>query len=283
MTNQVSEASLQTVIEGQPGRNQWVQTFRERRRTILGAAGMAFFLSVWEVAGTSGILDPMFTSAPSLVAKAFMKQLASGAIWKDLGISFVEYLIGGGLASVVGILMGLLMGWYRPVYAMFNPFVSGLYATPRISLISLIIIWFGIGLWSKVAVVFLGSVFPILINVIAGVQTADYHLLQMARSFGGNKNGKVFLTIVVPSSVPYILAGLRIGWGHGLVGVVVAEMYASTAGVGHMIFNAGATFQTDVVFVGVAITAATGIAVMQMIGALERKVERWKPQAPSRN
>ncbi|MFC1816407.1 ABC transporter permease, partial [Thermodesulfobacteriota bacterium] len=156
-----------------------------------------------------------------------------------------------------------------------DPFITLLYATPRISLIPLIIIWLGIGLWSKVAVVFLGAIFPIIINTTGGFRTLDESLLKAARSFGAD-NWIIFRTIGLPGSVPFIISGLRLGLGRGLVGIVVAEMFASQAGIGYLIMLAGSSFQTDTVFVGVGIIAGSALLLDSALRMLERRFESWR-------
>ena len=140
-----------------------------------------------------------------------------------------EFFSGFALAIVVGVPLGILMGWYSRVNAMLEPFVSALYATPRIALLPLVVIWFGIGIASKVAIVFLGAIFPILVNTITGVRTIEADFIKVARSFGASDR-QMFLTVVLPSAVPMLLTGLRLGLGHALVGIVVGEMYGATAG-----------------------------------------------------
>jgi NitT/TauT family transport system permease protein len=153
--------------------------------------------------------------------------------------------------------LGILMGWYGRLNAILDPFVSALYATPRIALLPLIMIWFGIGIESKIAIVFLGAVFPILVNTVTGVRTISADFVKVARSFGASDR-QMFMTVALPSSVPLLLSGLRLGLGHALIGIVVGEMYGAHYGIGHLIAVSGARFQTDAVMVGIIIIAATG-------------------------
>jgi NitT/TauT family transport system permease protein len=139
-----------------------------------------------------------------------------------------------------------------------------------------LIIWFGIGLNSKIAVVFLGAIFAILINTAAGVKSIDPALIKAARSFGAS-DAQLFRTVVVPGSVPFILTGVRLGLGHALTGVVVGELIAAQAGVGRMIAIAGATFQTSQVFVGLVIVATTGVLLTFVISRIEQRFQSWKP------
>ena len=150
-----------------------------------------------------------------------------------------------------------------------------LYSVPRVALLPLIILWLGIGLESKIAVVFLGAIFPIIVNTMSGVRSLDTTLLNCARAYGA-RDRDLLLTIAVPGSVPFIIAGLRLGAGRGLVGVVVGELVAAQAGVGHMMARAAATFQTDKVFVGVLLIALFGLLLSRALSALEARVDAWR-------
>ena len=262
-------------------------------RAILGTVTVGVVLCFWEgltrgwwarllepALGSGAAawrISPIFLSSPTAVALTAIRVFATGDIWSDLGVSGLEFLLGFVLAIAVGIPLGLAAGWYRRFCFAIEPFLSALNATPRVALLPLIIIWVGIGIWSKVLVVFLGAVIPICINSLAGVRTTDAKLLRVARSFKAAE-GRLFRTIILPSAVPFILTGLRLGVGRAMVGVVVGELYAATAGVGFMITVAGASFQTDKVFVGVAIIALAGVLMIEALSRLERRFETWRPK-----
>ncbi len=219
----------------------------------------------------------MFMSAPSLIFKAAFEMFRSGEIYHDLYISGVEFLGGYFLAAAVAIPLGILVGWYKRLSYVLDPFINAMNATPRVALLPLVIIWLGIGILSKVGIIFLGAVFSILINTRDGVKTTPVSLLNAARSFGASE-WVVFKAVVFPSTIPFILTGLRLAVGRALVGVLVGELYAATAGIGFMITVAGATFQTDKVFVGVLIFAISGMIGMELLTKLERRFDRWRPQ-----
>lgn len=252
-----------------------VRGARRREDLVLSVGGVLGFLMLWELLPALGLVNPLFTSSPSRVLAAGT-WLAANGLWTDIAISATEFGIGYSLAVIVGVPLGVLLGWYRRCHAIFEPLVTMLYTTPRVALLPLLILWLGIGLASKIAVVFLGAVFPILMNVIAGMRTIDETLLMCARSFGA-RDRTIFTTLALPSSVPFTLTGLRIGVGRALVGVVVGEMVASTGGVGHMMNVAGSTFQTDRVFVGIAIIASFGYAVTSLLNRLEQHFDGWRP------
>src|SRR6266436_8504221 len=252
-----------------------------QEKKILGAAAVILFLTAWELCGnTLQLINPMFMSAPSFVFKAAFQLFASGEIFNDLYVSGIEFVVGYLLSIVVAIPFGIAIGWYKRFAYVCDPFVNAMNATPRIALLPLVIIWLGIGILSKVGIIFLGAVFPLLINTRDGVKTTPYNLLTAARSFGASE-WMLFRTVVLPSTIPFILTGFRLGLGKAIVGVMVGELYAATAGIGFMITVAGATFQTDKVFVGVFIFALSGMILVELLTRVERRFDKWRPKVGS--
>jgi ABC-type nitrate/sulfonate/bicarbonate transport system permease component len=252
--------------------------YLSQEKKILGAAGVTIFLIVWELVGNVlQLINPMFMSAPSLIAKAAIDLFSSGEIYNDLYISGTELLGGYLLSAVVAIPFGIMVGWYKKMSYIFDPFINAMNATPRVALLPLVIIWLGIGILSKVGIIFLGAVFPILINSRDGVKTTPLNLLNAARSFGASE-WMIFKAVVLPSTIPFILSGLRQGLGRAIVGVMVGELYAATAGIGFMITVAGATFQTDKVFVGVLVFALTGMIGTEILAKIEKRFDKWRPK-----
>ena len=255
--------------------------YLNHEKQILGAAGVITFLTVWELVGnTFQLINPMFMSAPSLVWNAAVQLFSSGEIYNDLYVSGVELFWGYFLSAVVAVPFGISIGWYKKMSYIFDPFVNAMNATPRVALLPLVIIWLGIGILSKVGIIFLGAVFPILINTRDGVKTTPINLLTAARSFGASE-WMIFKTVVLPSTIPFILTGLRLGLGRAIVGVMVGELYAATAGIGFMITVAGATFQTDKVFVGVLVFALAGMLGMELLTRVEARFNKWRPKVGS--
>lgn len=252
--------------------------YLNNEKIILGSSAVFVFLTAWELVGsTFQLINPMFMSAPSLIWKAAVQLFGSGEIWNDLRVSGIEFFWGYLLSVLVGVPFGIATGWYKKMAYIFDPFINAMNATPRVALLPLVIIWLGIGILSKVGIIFLGAVFPILINSRDGVKTTPYNLLTAARSFGATE-WQIFRSVVLPSTLPFILTGLRLGVGRALIGVMVGELYAATAGIGFMITVAGATFQTDKVFVGVLIFALSGMASMELLSRLESRFDKWRPK-----
>jgi ABC-type nitrate/sulfonate/bicarbonate transport system permease component len=270
LDNTVSTATARSETAPSP-----VSSWKKHENWLLGTVAMVAFLCFWQGAVSFGWVNPLFTSSPSRIVTTGYQMFAEGSIYYDMEVSGYEFVVGYGMAILIGVPIGALMGWYGRVNAVLEPFVSALYAMPRIALLPLIMIWFGIGFASKIAIVFLGAIFPILVNTITGMRTLDANFIKVARSFGSNDR-QMFLTVALPSSVPLLLTGLRLGLGHALVGIVVGEMYGATRGLGYIIAVAGARFQTDKVMVGILIIAAAGVSLTQLLKLVERRFERWR-------
>ncbi len=255
-----------------PRRSLW----QRNENFLLGIASVTTFLLFWEFSVSLNWVNPLFTSSPSRIAATGFEMFRDGSIYPDLLVSAQEFVLGFGLAVIVGVPLGILMGWYSRLNAALDPFVNALYAMPRIALMPLIIIWFGIDIWAKIAIIFLSSVFPILVNTMTGVRTMERDFVKVARSFGAS-DGQLFKTVALPSSVPNLLTGVRLGLGHALIGIVVGEMNGASAGVGYMMTVAGATFQTDKVMVGIIIIAGAGMALTQVLRMIEARFDVWRP------
>lgn len=244
---------------------------------VIGLLSVAIVLTVWQLVANARIMPVLFLPGPTDVAEAFVALFQTGDIWLDIATSGEELAIGFGMAIVLGLLIGLGMGWYtRFQYAM-DPFVNFFYSVPRVVLIPLFIIWFGLDIQSKVAVIFLGALFPIIINTMAGVRNTEAALLRVARSFGASDR-LIFQRVVLPGSVPFILTGFRLGIGHALTGLVVGEYIAARHGVGQLIGIASQTFQTPKALAGVVLIAGTGMLLTAIFQRIENRFQSWRPQ-----
>jgi ABC-type nitrate/sulfonate/bicarbonate transport system permease component len=244
---------------------------------VIGTLSVVGALTVWQLVANARVMPVLFLPGPWDVAQAFVKLFQTDDIWVDIATSATEMGIGYGMAIVIGLALGLLMGWYTRFQYALDPFVNFFYSTPRIVLIPLFIIWFGIDMPSKIAVIFLGALFPIIINTMAGVRNTEAALLRVARSFGAS-DALIFRRVVLPGSVPFILTGFRLGIGHALTGVIVAELIAARHGVGQLIAIAGQTFQTPKMLAGVVLIAGTGMLLTTIIQRLENRFQAWRPQ-----
>ena len=258
-------------IPGRPGR------LRRHEPMLIGTISVVLVLLVWQAVASAELVKELFLPGPLAIVNALVLLFRQGAIWNDIWVSGQEVVYGFVLAVLTGLPLGLLMGWYRRVNYALDPFVSFFTSAPRIALVPLMVIWLGIGIWSKIAVIFLGAFFPIVINTVTGVRNLDPALIKAARSFGAS-DAQIFRTLALPGSVPFILAGLRLGLGHALIGVVAGELIAAQAGVGKMMALAGATFQTPKMFAGLILIAGTGILVTSLLQRIERRYQAWRPR-----
>ncbi len=250
------------------------QILSRHEKGIISLTAVIVFLLIWEITSRLALIKPILISSPARIVTSAIWLFAHG-FTEDIAISLLEFTIGYMLAVLVAIPLGLAMGWYPRFNAIIDPFAQALNATPRVALVPVIIIWLGIGLASKVAVVFLGAFFPILLGTVSGVRATDELLLKCGRSFGATDR-QIFRTIVFPSSIPWLITGMRVGVGRAVVGVVVAELIAATAGIGHVMAVAGATFQTDKVFVGILLLAGFGALTSSILQRIENRFQAWK-------
>ena len=251
--------------------------YQKHEALILGGGAVLLVLGIWQAFWSAGKISPLFLSGPSAIAKQFWETLRHGTLLADMGYSGLNFLIGFALALVSGVVIGVIVGWYRRARMLFDPFLNALYATPRIAMVPMIIIWFGVGMWSKVFIVFLSAFFPVLVNTVGGIRNIDADLLRAARAFCAS-DWQIFKTVAIPGAVPFILTGVRQGVALGLIGVVVGEMFGGSQGVGFMVAYGGQTFNTDTLFVGVLIIAFAGILLTSLAEKLERRFSRWRPQ-----
>ena len=245
--------------------------------TWRGAASILSAVILWEVAARTIVNNPLFFAPLSAVAGRSVELWLARELQIHIWTSAQEFLLGFVLAAVVGILSGVVMASSNTLRDFFDPWVSMLYSTPIIALGPLFILWFGIGITSKIAVIFLVVVFPVLINTFAGLTTTDPHLIEAARSFGA-RTAQIFTKVRFPAALPFITTGLRLGVARGLVGVVVAELFGAKAGLGFLILISAQTFDTAGLFVGVIILAFSGVVAVEILKWIERRLAPWRFQ-----
>jgi NitT/TauT family transport system permease protein len=251
--------------------------FAERHDEVwLGGLTIVGLLVAGQVAVASGLVNPILLSAPSQIVSAFRELWTTGELVRHARVTGVELVLGFGLAAAIGVPLGFAASLSRQLRWSLEPLLGALNAMPTVALIPLVIIWFGIGLWDKVAVVFLGAFLQITLSTMMGASLVNASLLRVARSFAARRR-RLIVTVVLPSSVPFVLVGLRLGLGRALVGVVAAEFVASQAGIGFMVTRAGSYFQTAKVFAGILLISAMGVVGTWLIQRIERLVEAWRP------
>jgi NitT/TauT family transport system permease protein len=249
-------------------------------RFLLGAGLIVVFLLAWEAVPhvvTISKGTQLFITTPSAIAATLVKLFAGTAIWHHLSVSATAFALGLALSIAVALPLGVALGRSQTMNAVFDPFVTAFNATPRLVFLPLVLLWFGIGLWSTVVIVFIGAVFPLLINTYEGVRNADRVLVNVVRSFGAGE-WQVNRLVVLPNSMPYIVSGLRLAIGRAVLGVVVAEFFGSDAGIGVMMVNAAGKYQVDVVFSGLILFMALSLVMTSFVKAIEDRLSRWRPE-----
>jgi NitT/TauT family transport system permease protein len=244
------------------------------RRYSAGFLSIVIGLLIWELVSRFVVDNALFLAGPSQIAVAAYNLAVTGELWKHIKVSAEEFALGYAIASVLGIAVGFAMASGDTVKQALQPWVSGLYATPTLALAPLFTLWLGIGIWSKVLVVIFFVMFAVAINTEAGLRTTSERLIEMLRSFGATPR-QIFFKVSLPSAVPFILAGLKLGIGRGLVGVVVAELFGSRAGLGRLISQSADAFNMPELFVGVVILAIAGIVMTAGFSRLEKRLVPW--------
>jgi NitT/TauT family transport system permease protein len=251
------------------------RSISRRERWSIGTLSVLVAIGLWQLLASEAVVDPLVASSPAHVVQRGIQLARDGTLGPAVGQTAGLFAIGLGVSLLSGLLIGVLIGWYPRVEAALDPFISVLYAVPRIALVPLIMVWAGLGFRSQVIIVWTTAVFPIIINTAVGVGGIDRHLIAVARSFRASSLD-VLRTIALPGAVPAILAGVRQAVALALIGVVVAEYFVGNNGLGGMIVNAGQTVDTAEAYVGVVIFAASALILTSALKALERRWSRWR-------
>jgi NitT/TauT family transport system permease protein len=254
------------------GRIRLLRRPRAGRLWHLHLLGAVLFLGVWQVA--SLFYPPFLLPGPIAVGEAFIDLAVNEALLQTFLVSMQALIIAMALVLPVGIVLGLLMGGSPKVASLVSPYLDALYVTPNVMLIPLFIIWFGIGLEARVAFIFMTAYFPIVINTMAGVRQIRGDLLEMARAFRASKRD-IFFKIYLPGSLPTMIAGIRLGFGRGITGMVAAEMFLALLGLGYMVVDLGNRLQTASVLAMVFLVSVFGIVTTNLIHRIERRVAPW--------
>lgn len=269
MTAVSKSASTEAFLVQKPSR------WRPTTRFVYGAAGIVGFLGLWEVVNRLKLIPPSLISRPSEIAAAGYHQFASGSIWPNLEATLSVWLVGYLLASLFGIVIGLLSGVFRYVRYIADPLLNATNVAPDLAFIPILILWFGIGFRFRLVLVLFIGTFYVAINTLAGVKSTEGKWVRVARSFNASRL-RTFRTVIIPGSMPYILTGLRQGAARCLIGAVASEFIAGNKGLGFMISLAGSFLETSTVMFGILLLALLGVIVSEIIGRLERRFDAWR-------
>ncbi len=257
-------------------RNRAQRWYRRNEPMALRVLGMLGFLAIWQIGSDAGFIDSFLFSSPRDILVAGAAEVAVPRFWNDVRISATELGLGTALAVVTAVPLGIAIGWYRRVALSGDPWLNFTNALPRAALVPLVVLWAGLGVEMKTIIVFLGGFFSIILPTVDGVRTVERQFLDVARSFGA-QDRLILTSIVLPGIVPFIVSGLRVLVGRVLAGVIIAEFYAQTEGLGVMVYKAASNLQMDRMLFGVLIFTILGIVGYEAVGVLDRRFERWRP------
>jgi len=251
----------------------------QRRWTTVQVAirviSLVVVLSAWEYVGRQ--INPVLFTFPTAVGAAAVKMIASGELWKYLSQSLIVLFAGLGLATVLGIALGLVMARFWVIDVALDTYITALYSIPSVALVPVLVLWFGIEISAKIAVVFLFTFFPIVINTQQGVKNVDGRLTEVGRAFRCSER-QLWIHIVLPAAVPFIVTGLRLAIGRGLIGMVLADLYTAITGIGYLISRYASIYRTDSMFVPIATVGLLGITLTSLLRFIEKRVAPWMHQ-----
>jgi NitT/TauT family transport system permease protein len=253
--------------------SRWLS--RRNLERLLSVLSPILLLGIWEIAAHRGWIDSRFFPAPSEGFQAAAVMLKTGELWQHLSVSFVRIAVGFAIGAVAGILLGLAMGLFGPVRALIQPLVDGTFPIPKIAILPLFIMIFGIGEESKYAIIAVAVVYLVLINTMAGVRNIDSIYLDVCRNYHASKM-MMFTDVALPGALPMILTGLKLGMGVALLILVSAEFVGAKSGIGYLIWNSWQTFQVEKMYVGLLVVALLGFIAASLLNALERLLIPWK-------
>lgn len=236
---------------------------------------LVILLVGWELLGRYVLTNQLFFAPLSEVIVAGVHLWQSGELQIHIWVSFSELVEGVFAAIIIGIAAGISVGISQRTREYTEIYITALYATPLVAVTPLLILWLGIGVVSKAAVVFLTAVFPILINTASGVRATDSLLIEVAQSFCATRR-QIITKVMLPAAIPFMLTGIRLGIGRGIVGVVVGELFGARAGLGYLIFTSGQTFEVPALFVGILTLAAMGVGLTLAAELVEHRALRWR-------
>ena len=245
------------------------------RNALLGGLAVVAFVAAWQAIFLVVPFDPLFISKPSLIAAGYVDLIESGDLFHDLAVSSVPFFAGLVAAVIVGVPLGIVMGWRVRVGYALDPLMTVFYASPLVALAPLLVIFFGVGVTGKAIIVFALAVFPFIFNACAGVRAVDRLLIDVVRSLGGRERD-LYLKVLLPSVLPFIVAGARIAVGRALIGVLVGEFFAASEGIGYAISRFGDIFAIDRMFGCILTVMVIAVALTEGIRWAERSAFPWR-------
>jgi ABC-type nitrate/sulfonate/bicarbonate transport system permease component len=245
------------------------------RKALLGTLSVVLFFAAWQAIFLVVPFNPLFISKPSLIASGLVDLITSGDLLRDLAVSAVPFLYGFSAAFVIGVPLGIVMGWRVRIGYALDPLMTVFYASPLVALAPLVVIFFGVGVGGKTLIIFFLAVFPFIFNAYAGVHAVDRLLINVVRSLGGSE-WDLYFKVILPSVLPYIVAGARIAVGRALIGVLVGEFFAASEGIGYAISRFGDLFALDRMFGCIIVIMVIAVVLTEGIRWTERTAFPWR-------
>ncbi len=245
---------------------------RSYQTIMIRSASLAIVLIAWEIFGAH--VDPILFAPPSKVVIQFVTMVRSGELWTYLWPSLVVFGVGLSIAAVAGIAIGLLFARYWFLDVALGTYVTFLYSTPTVALVPLIVLWVGFDMTAKIVILFLFAFFPMAINTYQGVKNVDPNLIEVGRAFRCSE-GQLWTNIILPAALPFIVTGLRLAVGRGLIGMVLADLYTAISGIGYLIVRAANAYQVDKMLVPIVVLGILGVSLTALLRMLELRVAPW--------
>lgn len=236
------------------------------------------FITAWEMCAGSKMIDPFYTSHPSRIYSDFKDFYKSGALVKHTSITLQESLCGIAFGSILGIGVGFLFGQIELLGRVFEPFITALYGIPKLALAPIFVLWFGLGMQSKIILSSILVFYLVFFSTYGGIKSVDPNLLASVRLMGANRR-QIILKVILPSCIPWILAGVRGGLGASLIGAIVGEYMGASAGLGWMIAYSASFFQVERVMACIFVLLMIGITFNLLLRTAETWLLRWRPPA----
>jgi len=248
---------------------------RQAKDRILAIMSPLALLALWEITAQVGLLDTRFFPAPTRIASQFVELVQSGELLANTWVSLQRLFFGFLLGGIPALILGLIMGLYRPIRAAIDPLIAATYPIPKSAVLPLILLIFGLGEMSKIVMVAIGVFFPVAINTIAGVLEIDRIYHDVSKNFGASR-WQVFRTVALPGAMPLIMTGVKLGIGMGLILIAIAEMVGAKSGLGYMIWNAWQIFSVETMYVGILVISVLGVLFTVIMNELEQVIIPWR-------
>ena len=248
---------------------------RLSRRFVIGTLSVVVFLVIWQIVGQREIVRSDLISYPTEVLGTFVHLVSTGELGTNASVTLQEFVEGFVPSIVVGVVFGVVLALVKPLRELLDPLLTAIYTAPMIAFIPILVLWFGVGAYSKVVIVFMSAIFPIMINTRVGVSEVAEPWLRAVRSFGADRL-QIVTKAILPGSMPAIMAGIRLGLGRAIVGLIAGEMYVSIVGIGRMIQVYSSAARSSEIIVLVVVIAVFGFTCVTLLRSAENRMGTWR-------